>query len=195
MVEAAPLATSNAIAPHASTGTAPRRGESGTRSVSACRARQAKRLLERGSSWRSGSRPRVLAASKQASDGGHHLRGALVALVLTGLDHAVAGVVVEQAERNLVQRGLRGADLGEHVDAVAVLFDHPLDSLDLAADPAQSDLELVLADDVSGRGRGVHGGCIMAYPQGVCYGEPVRRLIEGASPEHLDKDPAPERAP
>src|SRR5665213_3451336 len=52
-------------------------------------------------------------------------------------DHAVVRVVVEQAERDLVERGLDGADLRQHVDAVAVLFDHALDATDLPLDAAQ----------------------------------------------------------
>ena len=50
----------------------------------------------------------------------------------------MVGVVVEQAERDLVERRLHGGDLGEHVDAVAVLVDHPLDAADLAFDAAQA---------------------------------------------------------
>jgi hypothetical protein len=44
----------------------------------------------------------------------------------------VVGVVVEQAQRDLVERRLHSGDLGEDVDAVAVLVDHPLDAADLA---------------------------------------------------------------
>ena len=42
--------------------------------------------------------------------------------------------LVEQAERDLVERGLDRADLREHVDAVAVVLDHALDAADLALD-------------------------------------------------------------
>jgi len=37
----------------------------------------------------------------------------------------VAGVIVQEAEGDLVQRGLGGADLGEDVDAVAVVVVEP----------------------------------------------------------------------
>ena len=52
-------------------------------------------------------------------------------------DDAVVGVVVEQAERDLVERGLDRADLRQHVDAVAVVLDHPLDAADLTLDPPE----------------------------------------------------------
>ena len=44
------------------------------------------------------------------------------------------GVVVKQAECDLVQGGLHRADLGQYVDAVAVLVDHFLDPADLTLD-------------------------------------------------------------
>src|SRR4029079_5415402 len=65
---------------------------------------------------------------------------------------AVAGGVVEQAERDLVERGLDRAQLGEHVDAVAVLVDHPGDAADLALDARQPGEELVLGCRVSACG-------------------------------------------
>jgi hypothetical protein len=46
----------------------------------------------------------------------------------------VPGVPVEQPEGDLVQRGLDRGDLGQDVDAVPVVLDHPLDSADLAFD-------------------------------------------------------------
>jgi hypothetical protein len=39
---------------------------------------------------------------------------------------AVAEVLVDEAERDLLQRGVDGSDLGEDVDAVGVVFDEPL---------------------------------------------------------------------
>ena len=71
------------------------------------------------------------------ADGSHQLVGLLVALVGLRTDHAVVGVIVEQAERDLVERSLHRRDLREHVDAITVLVDHPLDPRDLPADPAQ----------------------------------------------------------
>ena len=53
------------------------------------------------------------------------------------------------AERDLVERGLDRGDLGEDVDAVAVLVDHPLDAADLSLDAAQALGELVLRRGVA----------------------------------------------
>ena len=46
------------------------------------------------------------AAAHQPADGRHQLVGLLVALGVLGAHHAVVGVVVEQAEGHLVERGL-----------------------------------------------------------------------------------------
>jgi hypothetical protein len=71
----------------------------------------------------------------QASDGGHHLGSHLVRPAFGGaFVHAVPGVAVKQTEGHLVQGGLDGGDLGEHVDAVPVVVDHPLDPADLSLD-------------------------------------------------------------
>jgi hypothetical protein len=58
-------------------------------------------------------------------------------------------VVVEQAEGDLVERGLHGVDLREDVDAVAVVLDHALDPAHLPLDAAQALEKLVLAGGVS----------------------------------------------
>ena len=50
---------------------------------------------------------------------------------------AVLDVVVEELERDALERGLHGGDLREDVDAVAILLDHPLDPAHLALDPVQ----------------------------------------------------------
>src|SRR3546814_17654777 len=58
-------------------------------------------------------------------------------------DDAVAQVLLEQTEGDRAQRlGHRG-DLGEDVDAILLLLDHPLKASCLPLDPAQS-LEVVL---------------------------------------------------
>ena len=51
-----------------------------------------------------------------------------------GAGHTMAEVVVEQAEGDALQRPRRRAHLGEHVDAVLVVLDHPLEAADLAFD-------------------------------------------------------------
>jgi hypothetical protein len=47
-------------------------------------------------------------------------------------------VPVQDVDGDLLERGLDGRDLGEDVDAVGVLVDHPLQAADLALDPAQT---------------------------------------------------------
>ena len=54
------------------------------------------------------------------------------------LGDAVAEVLLKQAERDRLQGLSGGRDLGEDVDAVLVLVDHPLQAADLAFDPAQA---------------------------------------------------------
>ena len=60
------------------------------------------------------------------------------ALEQAGADHAVMRVLVEQAERDLVERRLHRGDLGEHVDAVAILGDHALHAAHLPLDTTQA---------------------------------------------------------
>src|SRR4051794_33172609 len=70
-----------------------------------------------------------------------------------GLGDAVAQVLLEQAERDRLQRLGRGGDLRQHVDAVLVALDHLADAADLALD-APHPLEvgvLVLGVAVHGR--------------------------------------------
>src|SRR5215204_2242212 len=91
------------------------------------------------------------AAAHQAADRCHQLFGPFFLLRGGPTHDAVAGVVVEQAQRDLVERRLHGGDLGEHVDAVAVVFDHPLDAADRGLDPAEAVEELVFCGGVSAR--------------------------------------------
>ena len=116
-----------------------------------------------------------ISAFHQAADGGHHLGGHLVGTALGGaLVHAVPGVPVEQAEGDLVEGGLDGRDLGEHVDAVAVVVDHFLDAAHLAFDAAQPRLQLVLGGGVTA------GGCrhdLSIHPWGVWV--PVLARLRG----------------
>ena len=51
---------------------------------------------------------------------------------------------------DLFERGLDGRDLGQDVDAVGVLVDHPLEAADLALDAAEA--------IVDGAGIGLHAG-------------------------------------
>jgi hypothetical protein len=65
------------------------------------------------------------------------LLGRGVAAFGDGLDDAVAEVFLQEAEGDRLQCLGRGGDLGEDVDAVLVLFDHPLQAAYLAFDAAQ----------------------------------------------------------
>ena len=80
------------------------------------------------------------------------------------------GMIVEQAEGDLVERGLDRGDLGEDVDAVAVLLHHPLDAAHLTFDASQPGAELVLGGRVSARGWRVSGiaDASVPYPVWVC---------------------------
>jgi hypothetical protein len=113
----------------------------------------------------------VLATAQESSYGGHQLFGLLGALAGVGVDDAVGGVLVEQPQGDLVQRGLDGGDLGEHVDAVAVLVDHLLHAADLPLDAPQSRLKLVLGGAVAARGRRE-----LSFGGGLCAG-PRRRVL------------------
>ena len=50
----------------------------------------------------------------------------------------VPQVVVEQLEGDALQGTRRRADLGEHIDAVGVVLDHPLQATNLALDAAEA---------------------------------------------------------
>ena len=73
-----------------------------------------------------------LAGLGVALHGGHQLvelgRGGRGVVAGHGVGHAVAHVAVEHLHRDLLERGLDGRDLGEDVDAVGVLPDHPLEA-------------------------------------------------------------------
>ena len=47
-------------------------------------------------------------------------------------------VILEQLRADLLERGLDRGDLGQDVDAVAILVDHPLDAAHLPFDPVQA---------------------------------------------------------
>ena len=98
------------------------------------------RLSRSASAWLATTRrvtPGRPPAPEESSDCGHHLFGPFVLLLGFGADDACVRVPVEQSERDLVQRRLRGTYLGEDVDAVAVVLDHAFDPADLPFDPGQ----------------------------------------------------------
>ena len=103
-----------------------------------------------------------LAAAHQPGDGGHQLFGALLGLTAgVTADDAVRGVAVKEPEGHLVERGLHGTDLGEDVDAVAVVIDHLLYAPDLALDAMQALLELVFGRGIPARRCGLGGHAAM----------------------------------
>src|SRR2546421_2231907 len=55
--------------------------------------------------------------------------------------HTALDVVLEEEKPHLVNRGLDGIDLGQNVDAVRFLIDHPRDAADLPFDPPQTGKE------------------------------------------------------
>jgi hypothetical protein len=69
-----------------------------------------------------------------------------------GLGHAVLRVVVEQEKAHLLEGGSCRIDLGQDVDAVPVLDDHPLDAPHLALYPLQATGEGWLALGIPNHG-------------------------------------------
>ncbi len=53
-------------------------------------------------------------------------------------DEAMPNVAIQEAEPDFVERRSDRIDLGEDVDAIAVLLDHAREAAHLALDPAQS---------------------------------------------------------
>src|SRR5581483_1458549 len=72
-----------------------------------------------------------------------HLRVGGVPALGHGSRDAVREMLLEQADRHRLQSLRSRGDLGEDVNAVAVLFDHPLQAADLAFYPAQP-LQVIL---------------------------------------------------
>src|SRR5687768_17183412 len=87
-----------------------------------------------GGSFRAGT----VLNPQEALDGGGQLLYLLawVLALLYGRPDAVLYVVLEQYGADLLQRRDDAGDLGEDVDAVGLLLDHPLHAADLALDPS-----------------------------------------------------------
>src|SRR3954469_102757 len=88
----------------------------------------------------------------EAGDGLGGLADLLVGLGASGprrLDDAVAEVLLEQPQRDGLECLGHRRDLGEDVDAVLLVLDHPLEAAGLALDAAQPLQVLVLAVDVA----------------------------------------------
>src|SRR5688572_16639271 len=105
-------------------------------------------VIARSTSWTSSvwwSAVWVISAPHEARDGGAGLgdlgRRGVVGLA-RGVDDAVRDVLLEQAEAHGLEGAGHRAHLGEDVDAVGVVVDHPRDAAHLALDAAQP-LEMV----------------------------------------------------
>src|SRR3954447_12069469 len=93
-------------------------------------------------------------------------------------------MVIEQSERDLVECGLNRRNLGEDVDAVTILLDHPLNAAHLSLDTPQALVQLVLGRRVA-TSRRFHDGDASRYPVGVWMhgkavsvrGSPVSRRL------------------
>src|SRR5690625_4687769 len=106
-------------------------------------------VAARGCRWPGGSGPH------EPCDRVAGLADLLRALLLRGaggVDHAVAQVVLDQPEPDGLECAGDGGDLGEHVDAVDVLVDHPGNAADLALDAAHPAGVVLLGAAVSGHG-------------------------------------------
>lgn len=90
-----------------------------------------------------------LAVLQHPPDYTHELLRALLLFLGLPADHAMLGVVFKKAEGNLVEGGLDRGDLGDDVDAIAVVVDHPLDPPDLSLDPSEALLESFLVGCVA----------------------------------------------
>src|SRR5207244_7897314 len=111
------------------------------------RGRGSRRSRSRSGSARSRRTRRGSASSARSAGAGEaldsleELLGLRVRVGLVaggeGAGHAVADVLVEDPEGERFEGGVDGGDLGEDVDAVAVLLDHPLDAADLAFDAVE----------------------------------------------------------
>ena len=75
------------------------------------------------------------------------------------MHQAVAHVLIQQTQGHGLKRLGRGADLGQDVDAVLVLLDHPRDPPDLPLDAGQSLEMCVLGPAVAGS-IGVHADTV-----------------------------------
>src|SRR3954447_25039506 len=83
------------------------------------------------------------------ADGLGHLLAGLVVTGAGGVDHAVVHVLLEQADRDRLEGLRHRGDLGQDVDAVLLVLDHPLQPAGLPLDAAQPLKVVVLAMDVA----------------------------------------------
>src|SRR5512133_3614443 len=87
---------------------------------------------------------------------------------------AVAQVPVQQVDRHALEGLVHGADLGQHIDAVGVLVDQPLQAPHLALDPPQPGERPLLVTGVPGHPPPSPARSSSIYPQRVSPGSPRR---------------------
>src|SRR6478672_1770276 len=92
---------------------------------------------------------------------------------------AVLHVLLEHLQRHGFERGADRTELGQDVDAVAVVLDHARDAAHLALDAREPLQELLLVRRVAVGGSGCHGASL-AYPYGV-FDRWTSRQYRGAS--------------
>ena len=154
----------DASASHAGRMSQPRLGSSALDPSPPLEMRARGTVRDQPGAWVEGS-----AAAHHAPDSCHQLLGALFLLRVRAANDAVVRVVVEQAQGNLVERGLSSGDLRQDVDAVAVVLDHPLDAAHLPLDATQPLQQLVLGCRVAARlacCRRAHAATIPYTPRG-----------------------------
>ena len=66
--------------------------------------------------------------------------------------HAVVGVVGQDPQRDALERLVDGGHLGQHIDAIGLVLDHPPQPADLALDPGQTPQDRVLVAEIPGWG-------------------------------------------
>src|SRR5689334_9870787 len=80
---------------------------------------------------------------------------------------AVGEVILEQPDCDGVQGALRGRDLGEDVDAVGVLVDHPLQAADLSLDPPETAEQCTLVTGVTVRAVTGHDDLVFGHAASI----------------------------
>src|SRR6266498_2423612 len=160
--------------------------------VFSTRCTQEPHVIPVTSSW--SSFLRVVPATSLPHEAGYgrdELLDLAVALApLEALPDAVPDVVIEEAHTDRLQGCRHRVQLGEDVDAVLVLVDHPLQASDLSLDAPQARLEIFLVHRVPVHSTLLAGNCPHAsrafpppglYHRGVCFNSAGRRPVAWAA--------------
>src|SRR5436190_24649 len=102
------------------------------------------------------ARAEASSGARETLDGCQELTDLLVRLVATA-SHRIADAVVrmvgEEPEGDPVERLVDGGDLGQQVDAVRLILDHPSQPAHLSLDPREPAKHRLLVVHVAGSGR------------------------------------------